>query len=226
MGRKGAPGAKKTMSDLRLNAIAGAVLASALGVMVVNWGSDYLFAPHYPETPGFNPDVVLEAAGGGEAAAADAGPPDWGTLLADPAQLTTLIERGDRLHAACTSCHTDEPGGANGIGPALYGVFGRTAGTHPGFSYSDAMREYGQPWTYDNLYAFLERPSGYISGTAMAYAGLRQSDDRVALVAYLRSLSDSPAPLPAPRLPAAPPAPEAGVPADAPATEAPPTAPG
>jgi cytochrome c len=208
------------MSDLRLNAIAGAVLASALGVMVVNWGSDYLFAPHYPETPGFNPDVVLEAAGGGETAAEDTGPPDWGTLFADPAQLTTLIERGDRLHAACTSCHSDEPGGANGIGPALYGVFGRTAGSHPGFSYSDAMKAYGQPWTYDNLYAFLERPSGYISGTAMAYAGLRQSDDRAALVAYLRSLDDSPAALPPPRAPAAPAATEEASAGEAPAAEA------
>lgn len=192
-------------------------MASALGVMVVNWGSDYLFAPHYPEAPGFNPDVVLEAADAGGAAAEDTGPPDWGTLLGDPVQLAALIERGDRLHAACTSCHSDEPGGANGIGPALYGVFGRTAGTHPGFSYSEAMAGYAQPWSYDNLYAFLERPSGYISGTAMAYAGLRQSDDRVALVAYLRSLNDAPAALPAPRAPAADPAAEEAAAGEAPA---------
>jgi cytochrome c len=190
------------MSDLRFNAIAGAVLASALGVMAVNWGADELFAPHYPEKAGFMPDVAASG-GEGEGPAAEAGPPDWGTLFADPAQLAALVERGDRLHGACLSCHNADPGGSNGIGPALYGVFGRTAGTHAGFSYSDAMKAYGQPWTYDNLYAFLERPNRYIVGTAMSFAGLRKSEDRVALVAYLHSISDSPAPIPAPRAPAA-----------------------
>jgi cytochrome c len=207
------------MSDLRFNSIAGAVLASALGVMVVGWGADMLFEPHYPEKAGFMPDIV-ETGGGGEAAA-PAGPPDWGTLFADPVQLAALVERGDRLHGACTSCHTSEPGGANGVGPALWNVFGRAAGSHGGFGYSAAMSGYGQPWTYDNLYAFLERPSGYISGTAMSYAGLRRSEDRVALVAYLRSISDSPAAIPAPAPPPA--APVEAAPGEAPAAEAPPT---
>jgi cytochrome c len=54
--------------------------------------------------------------------------PDWGTLMADPAQLATLVAEGDKVHKVCMSCHNVEPGGANGTGPALYGVFGRTAG--------------------------------------------------------------------------------------------------
>jgi cytochrome c len=193
------------MSDLRFNSIAGALLASALGVMAVNWGAEVLIEPHYPEKAGFMPDIV-EAASEGEAAEVDAGPPDWGALMSDPVQLAALVERGDRLHGACTSCHSDDPGGANGVGPALWNVFGRTAGSHGGFSYSAPMAAYGQPWSYDNLYAFLERPSGYIQGTAMAYAGLRRSEDRVALVAYLRSINDNPAPIPAPRPAAAAPA--------------------
>ncbi len=213
------------MSDLRFNSIAGAVLASALGVMVVGWGADMLFEPHYPETAGFMPDVVAASSDEGDAPVAE-GPPDFGALFADPAALAALVERGDRLHGACTSCHSDEPGGANGQGPALWNVFGRAAGSHSGFSYSEAMRAYGQVWSYENLYAFLERPSGYISGTAMSYAGMRRSEDRVALVAYLRSLSDSPAAIPAARPAAAPTeaAPVEGetAPAAAPA-EAPPT---
>lgn len=200
------------MSDLRFNAIAGTVLASLLGVMALNAGSNYLFAPHYPEKAGFMPDVPEGGGGGGETDTAPEGPPDWGTVFADTAQLTALVERGDRLHAACTSCHTFEAGGANGTGPNLHDVFGRSAGTHAGFGYSDAMRSYAQPWTYDNLYAFLESPSRYIRGTSMAYAGLRRSEDRQALVAYLRSIGTTVAPLPPPR-PAAAPAEEGVAPA-------------
>jgi cytochrome c len=185
------------MSDLRFNAIAGTVLASLLGVLALNAGAGYLIAPHYPEKAGYMPDV--ETGGGGAGAEAPAGPPDWGTILADPAQLATLVERGDKLHAVCSSCHSVEPGGPNGTGPLLYDVFGRPSGSHAGFTYSAAMAAYGQPWSYDNLYAFLESPSRYISGTSMGFAGLRKSEDRVALVAYLHSLSPSPAPLPAPR---------------------------
>lgn len=211
------------MSDLRFNAIAGTVLASLLGVLALNAGAGYLFAPHFPEKAGYMPDV--ETGGGGAGPEAPAGPPDWGTVFADPAQLATLVERGDKLHAVCSSCHSVEPGGPNGTGPLLYGVFGRPSGSHAGFTYSAAMAAYGQPWSYDNLYAFLESPSRYISGTSMGFAGLRKSEDRVALVAYLRSLSPSPAALPAPK-PAEPtPAAEEGAaaPADAApaATEAP-----
>lgn len=192
------------MSDLRFNAIAGAVLASALGVMAINMGAEHLFETHYPEQPGFMPDVAVVEAGGAGEAAAPVGPPDWGALLADPAQLEALLTRGERLRAACTSCHSFDAGGGNGIGPAMWGVFGRTAGGHPGFSYSAGMAGYAEPWSYDNLYAFLESPSRYIPGTAMAYAGLRRTEDRQALVAYLRSLAEAPAPLPAPRASAAP----------------------
>jgi len=194
------------MSDLRFNTIAGTVLAAGLVVMGLRTGSEILFHPHYPEKLPLTVDVGTTGGGGGEGeATAEAGPPDFGRLFADEAQLTTFIERGEKAHKVCTSCHTDTPDGGNKTGPGLYGVFGRVAGGAPGFNYSDSMAGYAKPWTYDNLYAFLEAPAKYIPGTAMSFAGVKKSDDRVALVAYLRSLSPSPAPLPAP-LPEAPPA--------------------
>jgi cytochrome c len=190
------------MSDLRMNAVIGAVLASALGVMGLQELSGSVFATHLPETPGYAPEVIQEVAAA--APAEDAGPPDFGTLFADAANLTALIERGDRVHAQCTSCHTVDQGGPNRIGPNLWGVFGRAPGAHPGFEYSDAMKAYGGVWSYDNLDAFLRSPSQAVRGTKMSFAGIRNTEDRVALIAYLRSLSASPAPLPAP-LPAAAP---------------------
>ncbi|MDX2236737.1 MAG: cytochrome c family protein [Hyphomonadaceae bacterium] len=202
------------MSDLRMNAVIGAVLASALGVMGLQELSGSVFATHLPETPGYAPEVIQEVAVA--APTEDAGPPDFGTLFADAANLTALIERGDRVHAQCTSCHTVDQGGPNRIGPNLWEIFGRAPGSHPGFEYSDAMKAYGGVWSYENLDAFLRSPAQAVRGTKMSFAGIRNTEDRVALIAYLRSLSASPAPLPAP-LPAA------AAPAETAATEAAPT---
>jgi cytochrome c len=178
------------------NMAAGAILATGVGIVGLQQLSGALF---HTDTEAVGLEIAVAEAGAGAAEAA--GPelmPDWGTLMADPAALAALVAEGDKQHKVCTSCHSDEPGGANGTGPALYGVFGRTAGTHPGFSYSDAMKGYGQAWSYDGLYNFLKSPKGYIDGTSMSFAGLKKSEDRIALVAYLHSLSASPAAIPAP----------------------------
>jgi cytochrome c len=184
-------------NNLWFNMVAGAVLATGLGIMGLRTVGDMVYAND--QTAVGYPVEVADAAAAGPAA--EAGPellPDWGVVLADATQTAALIEQGDKLHKVCASCHNVEPGSANKTGPALYGIFGRAAGTHAGFAYSDAMKAYGKAWDYDGLYNFLKAPKTYIKGTAMSYAGMGKSSDRVALVAYLRSLSPSPAPLPAP----------------------------
>jgi cytochrome c len=187
------------------NAIAGAVLASVLGVMAVGTLAESVVHSNYPEKPGFLPEVAEETGGG---PAAPAGPPDFGRLFADPARLQELIARGERVMAQCRSCHTFEAGGAEGIGPNLHDVFGRVAASHGGYDYSDAMEAHGGAWDYLALNEFLRSPAGTVRGTKMAFAGLRSDEDRVAMIAYLRSISPNNVPLPAP-LPEAAPA-EAG----------------
>lgn len=183
------------MSDLRMNSILGAGLAAVLGIMLVGVGAETLIEPHYPDQPGYLPEVQLETAGG---PAQPEGPPDFGVLLADPAQLQELVARGERVRAQCVSCHTFDPGGANGIGPNLADAFGRAVAAHAGFDYSDAMEAHGGTWDYLRLNDFLRSPAGEVRGTKMAFAGLRNDQDRVAMIAYLRSISPHDVPLPAP----------------------------
>lgn len=200
------------MSDLRFNSIAGAVLASLLGVMGVGIGADAVVKSHYPEKAAYLPEVDEAAAGGG-GASTPSGPPDFGRLFADPAALAELVARGERVKGQCTSCHNFDAGGPNGTGPNLHDVFGRAVASHGGFSYSEALQAHGGYWDYDALNAFIASPRTAAPGTRMTFAGLRKDEDRVALIAYLRSISPNNVPLPAP-LPEA--APAEATPAEAP----------
>ncbi len=194
------------MSDLRFNSIAGAAIAAVLGVMGVGVLADAVVRSHYPEKAGFLPDVQLEAGGAGPAE--PSGPPDFGRLFADPAQLQELVARGERVSSQCASCHTFDDGGPNRVGPNLHDVFGRPAASHAGFEYSEAMQAHDVTWDYLTLNDFLHAPSTAVRGTKMAFAGLRGDQDRVAMIAYLRSISPHDVALPAPLPEAA--APEAG----------------
>ena len=197
--------------NLRGNMIIGTVLASALGVLGLQELSSNVYVTHYPAKPGYTVDVPDEPVGGGAVEAPK--PIDWGVVLADPATLPALVTKGEQLHKTCETCHKFDAGGPNSTGPNLYGVVGRMDGTHPGFEYSDAMKARAKPWTYDELSAFLTAPATYIRGTKMSFVGYRKPEDRIAVIAYLRTLAPNPAPLPPP-LP-----PEAAAPAVAPAAD-------
>lgn len=103
---------------------------------------------------------------------------------------------GEALFGACRGCHSANEGGPNSVGPNLWNIVGRPIGGHEGYSYSDAMASMGGEWTYESLNEFLYRPRDFVEGTKMTYAGLPQLEARANLIAYLRSLSSDPAPLP------------------------------
>jgi cytochrome c len=91
---------------------------------------------------------------------------------------------GERLWRQCQACHALNPG-QNGVGPYLHGVVGRPKHSAEGFSYSDALLSQDGDWTPENISAFLENPRGYAPGTAMAYNGMSDVEDRANLIAYL-----------------------------------------
>ncbi len=105
---------------------------------------------------------------------------------------------GKKVAKKCLSCHTFDPGGPNKVGPNLANTVGADKGKKPGFAYSGAVAGLGGKWTYDDLNAFLTKPSAFAPGTKMTFAGLPKAKDRAAVIAYLASLTAAPPPFPAP----------------------------
>ena len=213
------------MDSFELNKIIGAVLGTLLFVMGAGFVAEAIYHPIEDRGPGYAlPEP--EVAEGGEAAPAEAEVP-LGVLLAaaDPAKGATAVKK-------CAGCHNFGEGEGNKQGPVLYDVVGRPEGGVEGFAYSEGMLEHnaaGDTWTYENLNAFLTKPSDYVPGTKMSFAGVRTVEERAAILAYLQTLSANPVPFPpAEAAPAAegadapaaePAAAPAAEPAAAPATE-------
>lgn len=198
------------MSDLTFNKIAGGVLLTGLVIFGLREASSIVFAKHEVEKAGYEIAVQEEGAEGGAAAVEVL--PDWNAVLT-PAN----VAAGQAVAAKCAACHKFDAGNANGTGPGLWDVVGRKPAGHAGFNYSGAMKDFGAKnpvWDYDHLYEFLKAPGKYVSGTNMTFVGLKKSEDRVAMIAYMHSLGST-LPVPPPR-PAAAPAPAEGA---APAAE-------
>jgi len=97
----------------------------------------------------------------------------------------------------CAACHTLAKGGADGVGPNLYGILQHKAFSEPGFGYSSAVSaKAGTAWTVDSLSDWLKSPNSFASGTAMSFAGLKNDQTRADVIAYLNKNSDAPAKLP------------------------------
>lgn len=190
-------GASNNMDSFEFNKIAGALLGTVFVLFSISIVSDAIFATPSPATPGYliEADEVEAAAGGG--GASPAAPEEIGPLLAE-----ADVDAGEAVFKRCTACHTVDQGGPNRVGPNLWDIVDRPIAAHEGFSYSAAMTEFSQDgsvvWDYEHLNGFILAPRSYIKGTAMTYSGLKKLDDRVNLIAYLRTLSDDPAPLPEP----------------------------
>ena len=181
--------------DNRSNVIAMMVLGAgivALGSTII---SGEIFHNERPEKMGYVVEGV-EAEAGGEVAAAIV---PIAALLgtADPA-------KGAEIFKKCASCHNVAPGGANGIGPALYGVVGKPHAAHPGFAYSDALKTKPGIWDFEALNLWLTKPSAYAKGTKMNFAGLSKPEDRANVIAYLNTQGSN-LPYPAPPAPGATP---------------------
>ncbi len=179
------------MDSLEVNKACAAVLVAGITFMVAGLIGDGLVHPKRLENAAIKID--LPTGGGAPAPVAAADPPVAVELAsADPVAGEALTKQ-----QGCVACHSFNEGGKAGIGPNLYGVVGGPHGHMPGYEYSAALKSKQGPWTYDELYEWLKKPSAYAPGTKMSYAGLADPKKRADVIDYLHSLSHSPEPLPA-----------------------------
>lgn len=165
------------MSD-QFNTIAGWTLAAgivALGATIV---TGEIFKHHPVESGGF----AVAGAEGGEGGGAAAEPPI--ALLMQTADAA----KGEEVYKKCASCHTINQGGANGIGPNLFGVYGEAvAGDRGGYAFSDALKGHGGNWDDATLDQWLTSPAKFAQGTKMTFAGISDAQQRADVIAYLKS---------------------------------------
>ena len=187
--------------DNRNNTIAGWVLFAGICALGLTVGSSMLFASHNPEKPGYPIEDAEAGAGGGESAVPLA------NLLA-----VADVTKGEAVFAKCAACHTIASGGANGIGPNLFGTMGEEIGHGKhGFAFSAALAGMGGSWDFEKMNAWLTSPRKFAPGTKMSFAGLGNPEDRANLIVYLNSQGSN---LPLPAAEAAPVAAEGAAPAE------------
>lgn len=178
------------MDASEFNKYAGAVLGTLTLTLGLTFLSQGLVSPKKPAKPGW--ELPSGDAGGAHAAAAPAAAVE--PIAARLAKAD--LKKGEAASKQCLSCHKLEKGGANGQGPALFGVVGKDAGKVAGFAYSPGMAALGKKWDFELLDTFIANPKATVAGTKMTFAGVSRPDTRADLIAYLNSLSDSPLPLP------------------------------
>ena len=179
------------MDSFELNKIIAAVLMVALLVIGLGKIADGVFHVKKPKNPGYQVEIESQ-------------------LVSETSQITEAVEKidinsvmalgdiasGEKIFKKCAACHSINKGGKNKIGPALYNVVGRAVGGVDDYKYSKALASYNKEWTFEELNGFLTKPSSYLRGTKMSYAGLRKEKDRASVIKYLNQNSDSPKLLP------------------------------
>jgi cytochrome c len=177
--------------DGRFNTIAGWVLGAGIVLLGASLVTGEVFKAERPEKMGYPIAGVIEE---GEGGAGEAEQP-----IAHYLQ-TADAAAGEGQFRKCAACHTVNQGGANGLGPNLFGIMGQPLAARAGFAYSDALRGKGGNWDWDQMSQWIQSPRQFAPGTKMTFAGISDPQDRANLLAYLNAQGSN---LPLPAAPAA-----------------------
>ena len=180
------------MDSFELNKIIAAVLLTALLVIGINKFADTVFHVEKPKQSAYKVEGVELVSSAGKTTEIKE------VVQLDIKEILALgdVTHGEKVFKKCSACHMIASGGKNMIGPNLWSVIGRTAGSVNDYKYSKAMVAYGKEWTFEEMNSYLIKPQAYVKGTKMAFAGLRKEKDRASVILFMNSKSSSPKPLP------------------------------
>ena len=182
------------MDSFEINKIIGAILLTALIVIGIGKITDAMFYVEKPKQSAYKVEGLEVADASKETTEKSK------KILekVDIAQLLALgnLAHGEKVFKKCSACHMIASDGKNMIGPNLWEVIGRKAGSVEDYKYSKAMVAYGKSWTFEEMNLYLIKPQAYVKGTKMAFAGLRKEKDRASVILYMNSKSNNPKPIP------------------------------
>ena len=177
------------MDSFEINKIITAILLVVLLVFGVGKISDIVFEVKKPDVEGYKVEVkttdLLKAKASSESQI------NIATLLA-----MGDMEHGKKVFKKCAACHSIKQGGGNKIGPKLWNVMFRPVGAVTDYKYSKSLSNYKKEWNWEEMNGFLIKPSTWIKGNKMGFAGLKKEKDRASVILYLNQNSDNPQPLP------------------------------
>ena len=175
-----------------MNKIIVSIVFAVILVFGINWLTDSIYHVEKPEKSAYQVDTMVSVANT-TSSETNSGDMESGNIMVLFA--STNASEGAKIFKKCAACHSIAQGGANKIGPALWGVLGRNAGSISEYKYSKAMLAHGKVWTFDEMNGFLIKPKEWIKGTKMAFAGLKEAKDRAAVILYMNENSNNPLPI-------------------------------
>ena len=174
-----------------MNKIIASIILTAILVLGINKITNIIFYVEKPEQSAYQvASVSTTVTTESTSTSSNTSSGEIMALLA-----TANVADGEKIFKKCAACHSIAKSGGNKIGPALWGVLGRQAGSVSDYKYSKTMATHGKPWTFEEMNSFLTKPKDWIKGTKMSFVGLKSEKDRAAVILYMNENTDSPLPL-------------------------------
>ena len=175
-----------------MNKIIVSIVFAIILVLGINKVSDVIFYVEKPEKSAYQ---VASVASDTETTSTEESSTssESGDIMALFASVSAA--EGAKVFKKCAACHSIAEGGANKIGPALWGVIGRKSGSVADYKYSKALAAHGKNWSFEEMNGFLIKPKDWIKGTKMSFAGLKNAKDRASVILYMNENSSNPLPI-------------------------------
>ena len=175
------------MNSFEINKIITAILFTVLIIYGIGKISDIIFDVKEQNIVAYK----VETPEGSAVQASSKSSIDISAFLA-----TGDVKHGEKVFKKCAACHSVAQGGGNKIGPKLWNVMFRPVASVTDYKYSKALLDYKKEWSWEEMNGFLIKPSKWIKGNKMGFAGLKSEKDRASVILYLNQSGDSPKPLP------------------------------